>query len=87
LLRYEGGLPRKEDQEMAEAYKRFIKNCISRWNYLSLLQKFAEIDNPVKRNHTGSLVTMRRRSFVLEEGWIACLDKFRRFGLTIPNGS
>ena len=26
----------KEDQEMAEAYKRLIKNCIICWNYLYL---------------------------------------------------
>jgi hypothetical protein len=29
----------KEDQEMAEAYKRLIKNCIICWNYLP----FAEV--------------------------------------------
>ena len=39
----------KEDQEMAEACKRLIKNCIICWNYLYLSQKFAEIDDPVKR--------------------------------------
>jgi Tn3 transposase DDE domain len=39
----------KEDQEMAEACKRLIKNCIICWNYLYLSQKLAEIDDPVKR--------------------------------------
>ncbi len=39
----------KEDQEMAEACKRLIKNCIICWNYLYLSQKFAEIDDLVKR--------------------------------------
>ena len=36
----------KEDQEMAEACKRLIKNCIICWNYLYLSQKLAEIDDP-----------------------------------------
>ena len=39
----------KEDQEMAEACKRLIKNCVICWNYLYLSQKFAEIEDPVKR--------------------------------------
>jgi hypothetical protein len=39
----------KEDQEMAEAGKRLIKNCIICWNYLYLSQKLAEIDDPAKR--------------------------------------
>ena len=29
--------------------KRLIKNCIICWNYLYLSQKFADIDDPVKR--------------------------------------
>ena len=33
----------KEDQEMAEARKRLIKNCIICWNYLYLSQKLEEI--------------------------------------------
>ena len=33
----------KEDQEMAEACKRLIKNCIICWNYLYLSQKLQEI--------------------------------------------
>jgi len=39
----------KEDQEMAEACKRLIKNCIICWNYLYLSHKLAEIDDPAKR--------------------------------------
>ena len=39
----------KEDQEMAEACKRLIKNSIICWNYLYLTQKLAEIKDPVKR--------------------------------------
>ena len=39
----------KEDQEMAEACKRLIKNCTICWNYLYLSQKLAEIDDPAKR--------------------------------------
>ena len=32
----------KEDQEMAEACKRLIKNCIICWNYLYLSQKLED---------------------------------------------
>jgi TnpA family transposase len=39
----------KEDQEIAEACKRLIKNCIICWNYLYLSQKLADIDDSVKR--------------------------------------
>jgi hypothetical protein len=39
----------QSDQEIAEACKRLIKNCIICWNYLYLSQKLAEIDDPVKR--------------------------------------
>ena len=39
----------KEDQEMAEACKRLVKNCIICWNYLYLWQKLAQIDDPAKR--------------------------------------
>ena len=35
----------KEDQEIAEACKRIIKNCIICWNYLYLSQKLEEIEN------------------------------------------
>jgi uncharacterized protein YbcC (UPF0753/DUF2309 family) len=39
----------KQEQEMAEACKRLIKNCIICWNYLYLSQKLAEMDDPENR--------------------------------------
>jgi TnpA family transposase len=39
----------KQEQEMAEACKRLIKNCIICWNYLYLSQKLAEMDDPESR--------------------------------------
>ena len=39
----------KEDQEMAEACKRLIKNCIICWNYLYLSQKLEEIKDTADR--------------------------------------
>jgi TnpA family transposase len=39
----------KQEQEMAEACKRLIKNCIICWNYLYLSQKLAEMDDPARR--------------------------------------
>ena len=39
----------KEDQEMAEACKRLIKNCIIGWNYLYLSQKLEEIEDAATR--------------------------------------
>lgn len=39
----------KEDQDMAEACKRLIKNGIICWNYLYLAQKLAEIDDLAQR--------------------------------------
>jgi TnpA family transposase len=39
----------KEDQEMAEACKRLIKNCIICWNYLYLSQKLEEITDAESR--------------------------------------
>ena len=39
----------KQEQEMAEACKRLIKNCIICWNYLYLSQKLAEMDDPQRR--------------------------------------
>ena len=36
----------KQEQEIAEACKRLIKNCIICWNYLYLSQKLAEMDDP-----------------------------------------
>jgi hypothetical protein len=39
----------KEDQEMEEACKRLIKNCIICWNYLYLSQKLEEITDSADR--------------------------------------
>jgi hypothetical protein len=39
----------KEDQEMEEACKRLIKNCIICWNYLYLSQKLKEIKDTTER--------------------------------------
>jgi hypothetical protein len=39
----------KEDQEMAEACKRLIKNCIICWNYLYLSQKLEEMTDTESR--------------------------------------
>jgi len=39
----------KEDQEMEEACKRLIKNCIICWNYLYLSQKLEEIKDTADR--------------------------------------
>jgi TnpA family transposase len=39
----------KGDQEMAEACKRLIKNCIICWNYLYLSQKLEEIEDAATR--------------------------------------
>jgi hypothetical protein len=39
----------KEDQEMEEACKRLIKNCIICWNYLYLSQKLDEIKDTTER--------------------------------------
>ena len=39
----------KEDQEIAEACKRLIKNCIICWNYLYLSQKLEEIKDAARR--------------------------------------
>jgi hypothetical protein len=39
----------KEDQEMAEACKRLIKNCIICWNYLYPSQKLGEIEDAGRR--------------------------------------
>ena len=38
----------KQEQEMAEACKRLVKNCIICWNYLYLFQKLAEMDDPAR---------------------------------------
>ena len=39
----------KEDQEMAEACKRLIKNCVICWNYLYRSEKFEEIVDAASR--------------------------------------
>ena len=39
----------KEDQEMAEACKRLINNCIICWNYLYLSQRLEEIEDAASR--------------------------------------
>lgn len=39
----------KEDQEVAEACNRLIKNSIICWNYLYLTRKLAQIDNDEAR--------------------------------------
>ena len=39
----------KQEQEMAEACKRLIKNCIICWNYLYLSQRFADLDDSANR--------------------------------------
>jgi TnpA family transposase len=36
----------KQEQEIAESCKRLIKNCIICWNYLYLIQKLSETDDP-----------------------------------------
>ncbi len=51
----------KEDQEIAEACKRLIKNCIICWNYLYLSQTLVEIEDPVKREEFLKAVAMGRR--------------------------
>ena len=39
----------KEEQEIAEACKRLIKNCIICWNYLYLSQKLEEMEDAAAR--------------------------------------
>jgi hypothetical protein len=39
----------KEEQEMAEACKRLIKNCIICWNYLYLSQKLEDTEDAASR--------------------------------------
>ena len=39
----------KQEQELAEACKRLIKNCIICWNYLYLTQKLAELTDAASR--------------------------------------
>ena len=55
----------KEEQEVAEACKRLIKNAIVCWNYLYLSQKVSEAKEPKKRQAmlksiaAGSVVSWR----------------------------
>jgi hypothetical protein len=51
----------KEDQEMAEACKRLIKNCIICWNYLYLSQKLEEITDTESREALLDAVAHDRR--------------------------
>jgi hypothetical protein len=39
----------KQEQEMAQACKQLIKNCIICWNCLYLSQKLVEMDDPAHR--------------------------------------
>jgi hypothetical protein len=39
----------KEDQEMAEACKRLIKNCVIGWNYLYPSQRLEEMEDAASR--------------------------------------
>ena len=51
----------KEDQEMAEACKRLIKNCIICWNYLYLSQKLEEITDAESRERFSTRWPTARR--------------------------
>jgi TnpA family transposase len=62
----------KLDQEMAEACKRLIKNCIICWNYLYLSQKLADTEDSASREAfvkavaNGSAVSWRHINFLGE---------------------
>jgi TnpA family transposase len=47
----------KEDQEIAEACNRLIKNCIICWNYLYLSQKLARTETKEAKDHLMSAIT------------------------------
>jgi hypothetical protein len=47
----------KQEQEMAEACKRLIKNCIICWNYLYLSQQLAELEDPARREALRTALT------------------------------
>jgi uncharacterized protein YbcC (UPF0753/DUF2309 family) len=47
----------KQEQEMAEACKRLIKNCIICWNYLYLSQQLAELEDPARRDALRTALT------------------------------
>ena len=79
----------KEDQEMAEACKRLIKNCIICWNYLYLSQKLEEITDTESREALldavahGSTVAWRHLNLLGEYDFSA--EKMRdSVGIRLP---
>ena len=79
----------KEDQEMAEACKRLIKNCIICWNYLYLSQKLEEITDTGSREALldavahGSTVAWRHLNLLGEYDFSA--EKLRdSVGIRLP---
>ena len=79
----------KEDQEMAEACKRLIKNCIICWNYLYLSQKLEEITDAESREALldavahGSTVAWRHLNLLGEYDFSA--EKLRdSVGIRLP---
>ena len=79
----------KEDQEMAEACKRLIKNCIICWNYLYLSQKLEEITDTESREALldavayGSTVAWRHLNLLGEYDFSA--EKLRdSVGIRLP---
>jgi hypothetical protein len=62
----------KEDQEMAEACKRLIKNSTICWNYLYLSQKSEEITD------TGSREALLERGGPRLDGCLAAPQPARR---------
>jgi len=80
---------KKEDQEMAEACKRLIKNCIICWNYLYLSQKLEEITDAESREALlkavahGSTVAWRHLNLLGEYDFSA--EKLRdSVGIRLP---
>ena len=79
----------KEDQEMAEACKRLIKNCIICWNYLYLSQKLEQITDTESREALldavahGSTVAWRHLNLLGEYDFSA--EKLRdSVGIRLP---
>ena len=79
----------KEDQEMAEACKRLIKNCTICWNYLYLSQKLEEITDTESREALldavahGSTVAWRHLNLLGEYDFSA--EKLRdSVGIRLP---
>lgn len=62
----------KEEQEIAEACKRLIKNCIIGWNYLYLSQQLIRMNNEAERQQlleaiaNGSIITWRHLNLLGE---------------------